>query len=265
MNGSKRPGHREPSVKYFGKYRGTVVNNDDPKKLGRLRANVPELLDEEITDWALPCMPYGGTPRQGMFMVPEVGAQVWIEFEAGDISHPIWVGTFWKKAWDQEPTIRMIQTKSGHVLRFDDEEGKEDIRFLHSAGAGIRIDANGSISLIDESGARFKLNAYKEEITLKDAHGNKIELSDSGIIAENKFGNVIEMADGKISLEAPTILLKGNVHLGDEGGEPIIEGLSFINKYAKHIHTVAPVVGGPTSPPIPQGEIATLSTSVKTK
>ena len=65
--------------------------------------------------------------------------------------------------------------------------------------------------------------------------------------------------------EAPKIVLKGSqVHLGDEGGEPVIKGQSFLSLFATHIHTVAPVVGGPTSPPIPQGEMSTLSTTVKT-
>ena len=68
-----------------------------------------------------------------------------------------------------------------------------------------------------------------------------------------------------ITAEAPKIVIKGGqVHLGDEGGEPVIKGQSFLSMFATHIHTVAPVVGGPTSPPIPQGEISTLSTTVKT-
>jgi len=263
MNGNRSFFDRFRRNKYFGKYRGIVVNNDDPKNLCRLRANVPEIFHEESTNWALPCMPYGGLPKQGMFMVPDVGALVWIEFEAGDISRPIWAGTYWTKQGEQEPTTRMIQTKSGHILQFDDEEGKEKIRLLHSSGAGLGIDSNGSISLTDESGGKFKLNAYKEEITLEDANGNKIEFSDSGILVENKFGIVLEMADGKITLDAPTILLKGNVRLGDEGGEPFIKGQSFLSLFATHIHTVSPVVGGPSSPPIPQREVSTLSTTVK--
>lgn len=266
MNGKRGFFDRFRRNKYFGMYRGTVVNNDDPKKLCRIRASVPSLLGEQLTGWALPCMPYGGVPKQGMYMVPDVGAQVWIQFEAGNIRNPIWVGTYWIKSWEPELTTRLIQTQSGHVLQFDDEEGKEQIRLKHSSGAGLWIDKNGSVSMADDSGGKLKLNAYKEEITLEDANGNKIELSDSGILVENKFGIVLEMADGKITLDAPTILLKGGqVHLGDEGGEAIIKGQSFLQLFATHVHTVAPVVGGPTSPPIPQGEISTLSTTVKSK
>ena len=73
---------------YFGKYRCFVVNNEDPDMRGRLMLRVPALFGENITSWALPCMPFGGLAQQGIFMIPEVGAQVWVEFEAGDLDLP---------------------------------------------------------------------------------------------------------------------------------------------------------------------------------
>lgn len=78
----------------FGKYRGIVLNNVDPLNLGRLQANVPEVLGEMPTGWATPCAPYGGTGA-GFFSVPPIGAGVWIEFEGGDVSRPIWTGCYW--------------------------------------------------------------------------------------------------------------------------------------------------------------------------
>ena len=75
----------------FGKYRGIVLNNVDPLNLGRLQANVPEVLGEMPTGWATPCAPCGGTGA-GFFSVPPIGAGVWIEFEGGDVSRPIWTG-----------------------------------------------------------------------------------------------------------------------------------------------------------------------------
>jgi hypothetical protein len=72
---------------FFGPYRGIVVDNLDPLDSMRLRVQVPTVFGEAQTCWALPCVPPGFT------LLPEVGAMVWIEFEAGDISHPIWIGT----------------------------------------------------------------------------------------------------------------------------------------------------------------------------
>ena len=258
--------------KRFGKFRGIVTDNKDPEKRARLKIRIPSVMADQDTDWALPCLPYGGANQQGMFMVPEIDAQVWVEFEEGDLHRPIWVGTFWQQESDtpedaakEEPTTRMFQTKSGHILQFDDEEGEEKFRLFHPKDAEMLIDKNGTISLRDTSGAMLTMDAENSEIVVEDANGNIMTMDSSGTKVEDSNGNVIEMAAAGITAEAPKIVVKGGqVHLGDEGGEPVIKGQSFLSMFATHIHTVAPVVGGPTSPPIPQGEMSTLSTTVKT-
>jgi hypothetical protein len=80
--------------KYYGKYRGTVVNNLDPEQRGRIQALVPDVLGVTPSSWAMPCAPMAGK-EQGFFMVPQIGAGVWMEFEQGDPDYPIWVGGFW--------------------------------------------------------------------------------------------------------------------------------------------------------------------------
>lgn len=80
-------------MQMFGKYRGSVVDTDDPQRIGRIRADVPAVGSAEL-GWALPCLP-GAGPGCGLFLIPPVGANVWIEFEAGDVSFPIWSGGFW--------------------------------------------------------------------------------------------------------------------------------------------------------------------------
>src|SRR3989442_8011649 len=79
---------------FFGKYRGLVTNNIDPLGLGRIQAIVPEVLGENPSSFALPCAPYAGTGA-GQFTIPPIGAGVWIEFEAGDVSRPVWSGWWW--------------------------------------------------------------------------------------------------------------------------------------------------------------------------
>ena len=258
--------------KRFGKFRATVIDNQDPQKRGRLKLRIPSALADQDSDWALPCLPYGGLDQQGMFFVPDIDAQVWVEFEEGDISRPIWVGTFWQQESDtpedaakEEPTTRMIQTSSGHILQFDDEEGEERFRLYHPADAEMIIDNQGTITLTDASGAVLRMDAESNEVVVEDANGNIMTMNSSGTKVEDSNGNIIEMAGAGITAEAPKIVLKGGqVHLGDEGGEPVIKGQSFLSLFATHVHTVAPVVGGPTSPPIPQGEMSSLSTTVKT-
>ena len=79
---------------FFGKYRGTVVNNLDPMQRGRVQVSVPAVLGSGRLSWAEPCVPYAGD-QVGLFAVPPVGANVWVEFEAGDPDHPILAGCFW--------------------------------------------------------------------------------------------------------------------------------------------------------------------------
>lgn len=80
--------------KYYGKYRGTVVNNVDPMQIGRLLVIVPDVLNINLSSWAMPCLPVGGM-QMGIFSVPPIGAGVWIEFEQGDPDYPIWTGCFY--------------------------------------------------------------------------------------------------------------------------------------------------------------------------
>lgn len=80
--------------RFFGKYRGSVMENVDPLGQGRLIVHVPDVLGELPSTWALPCVPMAG-PGMGTVFVPPVGASVWVEFEQGDPQQPIWVGCFW--------------------------------------------------------------------------------------------------------------------------------------------------------------------------
>jgi uncharacterized protein involved in type VI secretion and phage assembly len=80
--------------KYYGKYRGAVLNNVDPKLEGRLQVQVPDVAGLVPTTWAMPCVPIAGI-QNGMMALPVIGSGVWVEFEHGSPKYPIWVGSFW--------------------------------------------------------------------------------------------------------------------------------------------------------------------------
>lgn len=80
--------------KYYGKYRGTVVDNIDPLQIGRLLVMVPDVFNIKLSSWAMPCLPMGGM-QTGIFSVPPILAGVWVEFEQGDPDYPIWTGCFY--------------------------------------------------------------------------------------------------------------------------------------------------------------------------
>jgi hypothetical protein len=86
-----------PNRQYVGKYRATVLQNIDPEQRGRLMLHIPDVLGPVPSTWAEPCTPLAGPtgPGMGVYMVPPIGAGVWVEFEKGDPNLPVWVGCRW--------------------------------------------------------------------------------------------------------------------------------------------------------------------------
>ena len=84
---------------YFGKFRGSVLSNVDPMQMGRLLVQVPDVLGVSTSSWAMPCFPVTGR-QMGFWSIPQVGTGVWVEFEQGDVDHPIWSGCWFGSAAD---------------------------------------------------------------------------------------------------------------------------------------------------------------------
>jgi len=260
---------RESERRVYGKYRGFVADNQDPETRARLRLVVPSVLGTETTGWALPCLAAGGLADQGFFAVPEVDAQVWVEFEEGDVSRPIWTGTFWQQAADvpaeaalTPPTTRLLKTPSGHLFQIDDKEGEERLFLHHVAGTELEIDKDGNVLLTDAGGAKVTLDAKGGKLLVEDANGNKLTMEAAGTTVEDANGNKIEMAAAGVTVSGQKVVIKGQqVALAGDGGEPILKGQSFLTLFATHIH---PTAMGPSGPPVPQGEMSTLSTKVLT-
>ncbi len=127
--------------RYYGKYRGTVTAVDADTL--RIKAKVPAVLGDQQSGWCMPCVPYAG-PDVGMVFLPEVGAGVWIEFEGGDVSYPIWSGCYWREGEapaDATPTVKAIVTAAGHTILLDDDGGT--ITITDANDNTITLDSNG--------------------------------------------------------------------------------------------------------------------------
>ena len=237
--------------RFYGKYRGKVVDNDDPEQLGRLKLKVPSVLGTEVvTGWAMPCVPSGGGENHGFLFIPEVEAGVWVEFEEGDLELPIWVGTFWSKPGGESelpkpndaegaeegdvqspPTRKIIKTLKGHTLQFDDDEG--ELRILITDGE------NENRILFGEAG-----------ITIANKNNN-IEMSGDGIVIEDTNGNVITMDSSSITLKSNQIKIGEGASteklvLGTTLNQLLTQWYTLI---ATHTHVGN--MGAPTTPPTP--------------
>ena len=80
--------------RFYGKYRGLVIDNIDPLQMGRVMVQVPDVLGETPGSWAMPCVAASGI-QAGIFAVAPIGAQVWVELEQGNPDYPICAGGFW--------------------------------------------------------------------------------------------------------------------------------------------------------------------------
>lgn len=148
---------------FYGKYLGTVTDNNDPEQRGRIRAKAMEVFGDDDSGWALPSAPFGGTSQTGLFAVPPVGATVWLEFLHGDSEYPVWSGCFWSKRGDVPPEFQasppdqvMIVTSGGNKLILSDASGAKGITLETSQGAKLAITENG-IELDNGQGATIKL------------------------------------------------------------------------------------------------------------
>jgi uncharacterized protein involved in type VI secretion and phage assembly len=127
--------------KFYGKYRGTVTQVE--AQTLRIKAQVPDVLHGTESGWCEACVPYAGD-GVGIAFLPEPGAGVWIEFEQGDTSYPIWTGCYWRKGEppsDAAPDAKAIVTKAGHKILLDD--GSSTITISDANGNQITLDASG--------------------------------------------------------------------------------------------------------------------------
>jgi len=213
--------------RYYGKYRGQVTDNSDPSNLGRIKATVPRVLGVEVSGWALPAFIYGGASEQGFFAVPDIGAGVWIEFEGGDLSYPIWTGTWYTSGAIPEsaqPGKKVLKTKSGHKLVMDDDAGTLEV-----------TDSNGNTVMMDSS-------------TVKVAAGNatKVVIDAPQIeLVENSTHPVV-LGDELVQyLQQMVQAFQQHMHPGESTA-------------------VGPVTPAPPAPPMPPPPSSLLSTKVNT-
>ena len=152
---------------FFGKYRGKVENNIDPKQQGRVQVSVPAVLRKGQMSWAMPCSPYAGS-GVGLFTVPPNGANVWVEFEGGDSDCPILSGCFWGTgevpASPALAGMKVLKTDTA-TITINDLPGVGGIKIETTTGMKIEISVTG-IEINNGQGASIKLMGPK--VSLND-------------------------------------------------------------------------------------------------
>lgn len=201
---------RDTDSKINGVVIGIVTNNNDPEDLGRIRVKFPWLSNEDESDWARVATLMAGKER-GIFFLPEIDDEVLVVFGHGDINMPYVIGSLWngkdvppETNSDGKNNIRMIKSRSGHVIRIDDTDGKEKIEIVDKTEKNmISIDAkDNKISIISDKD--IELSAPHGKITI-DAQDIEIRSS-----AATKIESAADMdveASGNMNIKGATINL----------------------------------------------------------
>jgi uncharacterized protein involved in type VI secretion and phage assembly len=177
------PENAHGNNRIYGVVMGIVTNNQDPDKMGRVRVKFPWLSDDDESWWARIATPMAG-PGRGVYFLPEVEDEVLIGFEHGDIRFPYVLGALWNgqdappgNNDDGKNNIRLIHSRSGHLVRLDDTDGDE------------------KIEIIDKTG--------NNSITIKSSD-NSISITSQGKLTLHATGGIEMTSDADIKIQAST-------------------------------------------------------------
>jgi hypothetical protein len=170
--------------KYYGKYRGTVFNNIDLDMKGRIQAIVPDVLGSVPSTWATPCVPITGIAavQSGIYVVPPLQANVWIEFEHGDCDFPIWSGCFWGQQAEIPAVALLANPTMPHIV--------------------MQTVSQNTVCIGGDPVTGITLSCGVNPL------GPKIMISSAGIVISDGSGGTINIAAGVVTLNAGALIVK---------------------------------------------------------
>jgi uncharacterized protein involved in type VI secretion and phage assembly len=186
----------------FGVVPAIVTNNQDPDGMGRVKVAFPWLTENDESQWARIVTPMAGKER-GMYFLPEVDDEVLVVFAHGDVRFPCVLGALWNGADappasndDGKNNLRVIKSRSGHVIKLNDEDGKETVEI---------VDKTGKNSIVFDAAKNTITIASEQDIVLKAPKGKlKLEAKEVEI---NSSSTAIVEASGEMTLKGATINL----------------------------------------------------------
>jgi uncharacterized protein involved in type VI secretion and phage assembly len=259
--------------RFYGVVVGIVEEIVDPDKEGRIQVSFPWYDEGMITEWCRMCQLYAGS-GYGSFFVPEIGDEVLVAFVQGDMRLPIIMGGLYNGK-DKPPTDRqedddknhkLIRTKAGHSLLFDDTKDKEKIVLTTKGGHVLELhdpdkDGEKFVKLRTKKGHELKLDDKdgKEKATLTSKNGHSLTLDDGGSqvvlrTSDGKSSVTMDAGSGDITVVGTTI------KLGSAASEHMVLGDKLMALFNTHTHALVP---GATDVPNQQMDTSQLSSVAK--
>ena len=192
---------------------GLVTNTDDPENWGRVKVEFPWMADSAESDWAR-VMGIGAGPDAGFYVIPEVGDEVLVVFEQGDIRRPFVVGGLWNgidapppiapSGAGERPLARSWYSRTGHhITVYDNSDNK--IEIVTQGGHKIILDdANREVKLTTSGGLVLTLADSGGKITLE---GNEISVKANGSLKIESGANMDLQAGGQMTIKGAVVNL----------------------------------------------------------
>lgn len=187
---------------------GVVTNAQDPEGMGRVKVKFPWLSDTDESTWARIAAPMAGKER-GFYFLPEVDDEVLVAFEHGDLRFPYVLGALWngkdappEKNDDGKNNIRVIKSRSGHVVRLTDEDGAEKIEIIDKTKKNSIVFDTSANTITITSDKDIVLAAKQGKITL-DAQD--VEIKSSAATKLEAGANMDVKASGQMTVKGATV------------------------------------------------------------
>jgi uncharacterized protein involved in type VI secretion and phage assembly len=229
---------------FYGVYSAIVTQvNDDAGKEGRVKIKYPWFDDQMESDWCRVAQIYAGN-GYGSFILPEVGDEVLVAYDHGDMRMPIVLAGLYN-GQDKPVTYRsstqdqkLLRTKGGSELLFDDSQGKQRVRLKTPAGH------TADLSDVDK------------KIVIQTSGGQSVALDDSAnkiTIQTGSASVTIDGSSGNITVAGKQIVLQGSgISLGPTSSSthPVPFGDQLLEIFNSHTH-ICTAPASPSGPPVP--------------
>jgi uncharacterized protein involved in type VI secretion and phage assembly len=197
-------------TKTYGVVVGIVTNNRDPDGMGRVKVRFPWMSDSNESYWARLATTMSGKDR-GTYFLPEVEDEVLVAFEHGDVRFPYVLGALWngqdpppETNSDGENNIRLIKSRSGHVIRLQDKDGEERIEIVDKSGKNSFVINSADNTITISADADIIIQACSGKLKLS---GSGIEIASQGAVKIEAGANIDLQASAQLNAKGQMINL----------------------------------------------------------
>jgi uncharacterized protein involved in type VI secretion and phage assembly len=193
----------------YGVVTAVVVSIDDPEELGRVKVAFPWLMENQESPWARVMAFMAGNDRGAVFR-PEVDDEVLVLFDHGDMRFPYVIGALWN-GQDPAPSeagsnadnhIRLIKSRSGHIIKLDDTPDSEKIEIIDKTGNNTIVIDSASNTVTIGTDADIQVQAPNGKLLLE---GSEVEIKSSGAVKIEAGSTMDVEASGTMNISGATV------------------------------------------------------------